>query len=156
MPSRRLLPIMLFLGLTWPGGTPAARAGEPGETAGGYPHQSFHAQRFGSGPRSYWLIEPAEPTPARAPVAVFNPAWLSVNPGIYGAWIEHRARRGFVVIFPRYQADWMTRPADFLPNATAAVRDALDVLETAPGRVRPDRDRLVMVGHSAGGNLAAL
>ena len=38
----------------------------------------------------------------------------------------------------------------------AAVRDAFDVLETAPGHVRPDRDRFALIGHSAGGNLAAL
>ncbi len=119
-----------------------------------YPHQSFRAQAFGQGPQAYWLFEPAEPTPAMAPVLVFNHGWLSMNPGIYGAWIEHLTRRGFVVIFPRYQADWSTRAEEFLPNALAAVRDALDVLETAPGRVRPDRERFALLGHSAGGNLA--
>jgi acetyl esterase/lipase len=56
---------------------------------------------------------------------------------------------------PRYQADWTTRPAEFLPNALHAVRDALDVLQTAPQHVRPDRDRFAIIGHSAGGNLSA-
>jgi acetyl esterase/lipase len=60
-----------------------------------------------------------------------------------------------VVIFPRYQADALTLPAEFLPNALAAVTDALDVLETGDGHVRPDRDRFALIGHSAGGNLAA-
>jgi dienelactone hydrolase len=137
-----------------------ARAADPASTppeAGpNYPHKSFRSQLLGDGPRSYWLIEPAEPRPERAPVVVFNHGWLAVNPGVYGAWIEHLARRGFVVIFPRYQADWMTPPAEFLANATAAVRDALDVLETAPDRVRPDLSRFALIGHSAGGNLAAL
>jgi acetyl esterase/lipase len=132
---------------------PPASAPDPDPT---YPHRSVRAQQLGDGPRSYWLFEPAEPTPERAPVVVFNHGWLAVNPGVYGAWIEHLARRGFVVVFPRYQADWTTTPAEFLPNATAAVLDALDVLETAPGRVRPDRDRFALIGHSAGGNLAAL
>jgi dienelactone hydrolase len=146
----------------------AARAADPPRVAGPdsdpmaasvearYPHASMRAQQLGDGPRSYWLFEPTEPVPERAPVVVFNHGWLAVNPGVYGAWIEHLARRGFVVIFPRYQADWTTTPAEFLPNATAAVLDALDVLETAPGRVRPDRDRFALIGHSAGGNLAAL
>jgi acetyl esterase/lipase len=109
----------------------------------------------GSGARSYWLYEPADPTPATAPVVVFHHGWLATNPGVYGAWIEHLARQGRIVIFPRYQDDWMTAPALFLPNAVAAVRDALDVLETAPGHVRPDRERFALIGHSAGGNLAA-
>ena len=59
------------------------------------------------------------------------------------------------MIFPRYQTDAFTRPVDFLPNALAAVTDALDVLETAPGHVRPDRSQFALIGHSAGGNLAA-
>lgn len=127
-------------------------AGEPG-----IPHGSLRAEQVGTGARSYWLFEPAEPTPsAKAPVIVFCHGWLAVNPGVYGAWIEHLARRGSIVIFPRYQADWTTSPAEFLPNATASIRDALEVLETAPGRVRPDRDRFAVMGHSAGGNLAAL
>jgi acetyl esterase/lipase len=89
-------------------------------------------------------------------VVVFHHGWLAWNPGVYGAWIDHLVRSGRVVIFPRYQHDWATRPADFLPNTVAAVRDAFDVLETAPGHVRPDRDRFALIGHSAGGNLAAL
>ena len=121
-----------------------------------YPHESFRFERMGEGGRSYWLFEPTGPTPAIAPVVVFNHGWLAVNPGVYGSWIEHLTRRGFVVIFPRYQETWLTDPADFLPNAAAATLDALDVLATAPGRVRPDLSRFALIGHSAGGNLAAL
>jgi dienelactone hydrolase len=120
-----------------------------------YPHRSFRSYNLGTGGRSYWLYEPAEPAPARAPVVVFSHGWLAVNPGVYGAWINHLARSGRIVIFPRYQADTFTRPIAFLPNAVAAIRDALDVLEAAPGHVRPDRDRFALIGHSAGGNLSA-
>jgi acetyl esterase/lipase len=120
------------------------------------PHGSFTHHEIGSGARSYWLFQPADPTPARAPVIVLSHGWLALNPGVYGAWIEHLARRGSIVIFPRYHADWHTAPAEFLPNALAALRDALDVLDTAPGHVRPDRARFALVGHSAGGNLSVL
>ncbi|HEU5116178.1 MAG TPA: alpha/beta hydrolase fold domain-containing protein [Isosphaeraceae bacterium] len=126
-------------------------------SGGAYPHAGIRAQLVGSGARSYWLFEPDAPRPVgRCPVAVFNHGWLAVNPGVYGAWIEHLVKQGQVVIYPRYQTDWTTNPADFLPNATAAVLDALDVLETAPERVRPDRNRFALIGHSAGGNLAVL
>ncbi len=110
----------------------------------------------GVGARSYWLFEPATPPTDRAPVVVFLHGWMAVNPGIYGAWIEHLVARGQIVIFPRYQESWTTPPARFLPNTIAAIRDALDVLETAPGRARPDRNRVAVIGHSAGGNLAVL
>jgi acetyl esterase/lipase len=120
-----------------------------------YVHKTVRRQEYGTGPRSYWIFEPADPTPARAPVVAFHHGWLAVNPAAYGAWIDHLVRRGSIVIFPRYQNDWNTKPADFLPNALAAVRDALDVLETSPKHTRPDRDRFALIGHSAGGNLAA-
>jgi acetyl esterase/lipase len=120
-----------------------------------YLHKSVQRKEYGRGARAYWLFEPADPIPASAPVVVLNHGWLAVNPAAYGAWIEHLVRSGHIVIYPRYQADAFTKPSDFLPNALAAATDALDVLETAPGHVRPDRGRFSLIGHSAGGNLAA-
>ena len=110
---------------------------------------------IGTGPRSYWLFEPAAPRPASAPVVVFLHGWFSVNPAIYGAWIDHMVRDGKIVVFPRYQNDVGTLPRDFLPNALHAIQDALIVLESGAGHVRPRRDRFALIGHSAGGNLAA-
>ena len=91
----------------------------------------------------------------KAPVIVFLHGWLATNPAVYGAWIEHLVRRGSIVIFPRYHQDWLTSPTTYLPNTVAAIHDALDVLQTGPGRVRPDLDKFALVGHSAGANLAA-
>lgn len=140
-----MLPLLLLL----------VAAGLPPDGPAVYPHGSFRASELGQGPRSYWLFEPAEPKPAEAPVVVFFHGWLAANPGFYGAWIEHLTRRGHIVIFPRYYADGTTHPSDYLPNARAAIRDGLDVLRTAPGRVRPTTERFALIGHSAGGNLAA-
>lgn len=120
-----------------------------------YPHRTVQRVEIGSGARSYWLFEPADPKPERAPVVVFNHGWFAVNPGVYGAWIEHLVRSGRIVIFPRYQNDVVTNPVEFLDNALAAIRDAFVVLETSPKHVKPDLDRFALIGHSAGGNLAA-
>jgi acetyl esterase/lipase len=132
-----------------------ARAGDQTETPRQYTHKSVTAKTFGDGAKSYWIFEPAEPAPEKAPVVVFHHGWLATNPGVYGAWIEHLVRSGRIVIFPKYQSDFATKPSEFLPNSLAAVRDALDILETAPGHVRPDRAKFALVGHSAGGNLSA-
>src|SRR5262249_5983256 len=108
---------------------------------------------------SYWLFEPDRPRPQTAPVVVFLHGWFAVNPGFYGAWIDHLVRHGHVVIFPRYQNDVGTLPQDFLPNAMAAIHDALGVLsvgmDQGAGHVRPDSGRFALIGHSAGANLAA-
>ena len=117
-------------------------------------HASIRMFEQGAGERGYFLFEPAAPRPeGRVPVVVLLHGWLAVNPALYGALIEHLVSRGWVVIYPRYHEDW-TPPASYLGNALAALKDGLDVLEVAPGHVRPDLDQLALVGHSAGGNLA--
>jgi acetyl esterase/lipase len=120
-----------------------------------YAHNVVKRFDLGEGPRSYWLFEPAKPRPDRSPVVVFLHGWFAVNPAFYGAWIDHLVRSGRIVVFPRYQNDVGTLPRDFLPNAMAAIRDALDVLDAGAPHVRPDRNRFALIGHSAGGNLAA-
>jgi acetyl esterase/lipase len=119
------------------------------------PHLAVRRYEIGVGPRSYWLFEPDQPKPERAPVVVFLHGWFAVNPGFYGAWIDHLVRHGRIVIFPRYQNDVGTLPQDFLPNALAAIRDGLGALTIGVAHVRPDTSRFALVGHSAGGNLAA-
>jgi dienelactone hydrolase len=133
----------------------ASKAGGPGAAAEMNLHLSVRRYALGDGPRSYWLFEPAEPKPERAPVVVFLHGWFAVNPAFYGAWIDHLVRKGNVVVFPRYQNDVGTLPRDFLPNAAAAIRDAIGVLEGGLKHVRPDVERFALIGHSAGGNLAA-
>jgi acetyl esterase/lipase len=150
--TQKIAAVVAILSVCAISATAPALGGEP---APNYPHKAVRRIELGEGPRSYWLFEPAEPTPATAPVIVFNHGWFAVNPGVYGAWIDHLVRKGRIVIAPRYQRDWSTPPANFLPNGLVAVRDALDVLATSPSHVRPDRSKFALMGHSAGGNLAA-
>jgi pimeloyl-ACP methyl ester carboxylesterase len=120
------------------------------------PHHGVKRFEIGQGPRSYFIFEPDKPKPEeKAPVVVFLHGWFAVNPGFYGAWIDHLVRDGRIVVFPRYQNDVGTMPQDFLPNSLAAIRDALGVLHDGVGHVRPDTGRFALIGHSAGANLAA-
>ena len=143
------------LATPWAGLVSAGDGAPPKAALDVYPHKTVKRKEFGWGARSYWLFEPADPAPPKAPVVVLNHGWLAVNPGAYGAWIEHLVRSGNTVVFPRYQTDAFTKPTDFLPNALSAAADAFVVLDTAPGHVRADRERFALIGHSAGGNLAA-
>jgi pimeloyl-ACP methyl ester carboxylesterase len=120
------------------------------------PYHEVKRYEIGQGPRSYFIFEPDKPKPEeKAPVVVFLHGWFAVNPGFYGAWIDHLVRDGQIVVFPRYQNDVGTMPQDFLPNALAAIRDALGVLHAGVGHVRPDPARFALIGHSAGATLAA-
>ncbi|HEX4081095.1 MAG TPA: alpha/beta hydrolase fold domain-containing protein [Rhizomicrobium sp.] len=119
------------------------------------PYGAVVAQSLGSGPQSYWLFEPAKPTPARAPLIVFNHGWGATDPRSYQAWIDHIVERGNIVVYPLYQDSLRTKVGDFTPDAVAAVKDAIRVLQTAPGHVRPELDRFAIVGHSMGGPISA-
>jgi dienelactone hydrolase len=131
---------------------PIARAGEA-PAAPAYPHKSVTKREIGAGPQSYFLFEPAEPTPKRAPVVVFHHGWLAMNPGVYGAWIEHLVREGHIVIYPRFM-EVETPVTEYLSNSATAVVDAFGVLETSPAHVKPDRSRFALIGHSTGGMLS--
>lgn len=98
---------------------------------------------------------PAEPRP----VVVLLHAWGAINPQIYGAWIDHLARRGHLVLYPAFQELRVSRPRDATATAATLVKDALATL-AADEAARPDLSRVAYLGHSAGAgisvNLAAI
>jgi acetyl esterase/lipase len=93
---------------------------------------------------------PAEPRP----VVVLLHAWGAVNPQIYGGLIDHLARKGYLVLWPRFQELGKTRPGDATANAVTLVKQAFAALGDDPA-ARPDTARVAVVGHSAGAAIAA-
>jgi pimeloyl-ACP methyl ester carboxylesterase len=130
---------------------------QPASGPGGsqYSHTSVIKNHYGNGGQEYWIFEPDSPKPRSAPVIVFLHGWGGMNPLYYGAWIDHLVKRGNIVIYPRYQASLLTSLKDFTPNTIAAVKDALDRLQTEKGHVTPELNKFAAVGHSMGGLLAA-
>ena len=118
-------------------------------------HSEVIKNRYEKGAQEYWIYEPDKPKPTTAPVVIFLHGWGGMNPLYYGAWIDHIVKRGNIVIFPRYQANIFTRREDFIPNTINAVKTAFNRLQTEPGHVRPDLNKVAAVGHSLGGILSA-
>ena len=87
------------------------------------------------------------------PVVVFLHAWGATNPQIYGGWIEHLARKGYLVLSPRFQETGRTRAADATANATSHLKEAFAELATDP-EARPDPARVALIGHTAGSAIA--
>ena len=120
-----------------------------------YKHKSVTMYHYGRGGEEYWIFEPNNPRPDRAPLIVFTPGWLAMKPKIYGAWIDHIVKRRNIVIFPRYQANALAQTKTFTPNALKAVKNAVLTLQSEKEHVKPDLSRVAFVGHSAGGIIAA-
>jgi len=125
---------------------------QPARGPGGaeYPHRGVKQTEHGEGGTQYWIIEPAQPAPKNAPLVIFLHGWTAITPDTYRGWVDHLAKRGNIVVYPRYQAKLLSPATEFFPNSIEAVRAALAEL-ARPGHVQPDLSRVAVVGHSAGG-----
>jgi dienelactone hydrolase len=83
------------------------------------------------------------------PVVVFFHSWGAVNPGLYGGWIEHLARKGNLVLYPRFQDVNKSRPADASALAANLIKASLAALAD-DAQAKPDLTRVAFIGHLAG------
>ena len=138
---------------------------ESGPGGSAAPFAAVAARRVGEPPAGYWIFTPETSTgtdpaaPAAPwPLVVFFHGFAAIDPTTYRAWIDHVVMRGAVVVYPDYQALRLSDldPRTYLPNAIAAIRSAVADLDAAGDRGSPlvDLERVVVVGHSAGGVLA--
>jgi hypothetical protein len=147
-----------------PGLTDARQPEQPKSGPGGsaYNHKAIRRSLYGENDLAYWVFEPTDPSPDRAPLVVVLHGWGGGSPAKYGAWFDHLVKRGNIVLFPIYQGSmrpWSrpwdrTPPTRMLENVLTAVKDAVKRLQSG-GHVRPDLDRLAITGASLGGALTA-
>jgi hypothetical protein len=108
---------------------------------------------IGQASAATYVFYPAAAAAEPRPVVVLLHAWGAANPQFYGGWIEHLARKGNLVLFPRFQEVNRTRPVDATANAGRLVKDALQILADDP-QARPDPQRVAYIGHLAGAAVA--
>lgn len=91
---------------------------------------------------------------AKPPIAVFfhGGSWRSGSRAEYGFVGEALARRGIIAIIPDYRVFPQVRFPEFEFDAAHAVRWVFDHADELGG----DRQRIFLVGHSAGAQIAAL
>ena len=110
---------------------------------------------LGTASAATFVFHKAGPAPSDGrPTAIVLHAWGATNPRAYGAWIDHLARNGWLVVWPRFQEFNKTRPADATANATALLKSAFAALKD-DADAKPDLKRLAYLGHLAGAPLAA-
>ena len=126
---------------------------EKGPGGADYTAAQVVKRAVGTASAATYVFHPNGPAGQARPVVVFFHSWGGANPQFYGGWIEHLARKGFLVLFPRFQEVNRTRPADATGLATTLVRDAFASLANDPD-ARPDPSRVAYVGHLAGSIVA--
>jgi dienelactone hydrolase len=150
---RRPLITLLLLGsfLDIPGVQAATPPKQPEQGPGGADYKVSEITKRAVGTTSsgsyafHGADTPAEPRP----VVIFLHSWGAVNPGLYGGWINHLARKGYLVLFPRFQEVNRSRPADASRLAEDLVHGGLAALAD-DASARPDLKRVAYIGHSAG------
>ena len=113
---------------------------------GGQDRPRLVTETVGRGAQSATIIRPD--VGRRLPVVLFLHGWGATQPRFYRPWLDHLARAGNAVIYPRYQDSVLEPPPQVLGNVVLGLRRALGRIEEEPGS-------LVVAGHSAGGALAA-
>lgn len=152
---RRSLTAFVFLGSCLTAASAASPPQQPETGPGGKDYKITEVLKTGTGITSsgsyvfYGNDMPARPRP----VVVFFHSWGGVNPAFYGGFIEHLARKGYLVIFPRFQEVNRSRPADASQLAQVLINDGLGELANDP-KAQPDLSRVAYIGHSAGMPLA--
>ncbi len=74
-------------------------------------------ERVGRGPQTAFVIRPDVDGPL--PVVLFLHGWGATLPRNYRPWLDHLARRGNAVIYPRYQDSVLTPPSQGPAEACA-------------------------------------
>ncbi|MGU3542860.1 alpha/beta hydrolase [Methylobacterium sp. A52T] len=129
---------------------------QPADGAGGVGDRKATVTKrlLGRGTASTYAFYAAGAAPETGrPVAIVLHGWGAVNPQSYGGWIDHLARQGWLVLYPRFQEVNRTRPADAPAIAESLVKAALTEIAT-DGEAKPDLGRVAMIGHLAGAPLA--
>ena len=118
-----------------------------------YWHGGVFRTRIGAYDDKFYLFEPTNPYPKKAPVVIFLHGWSASTPEYYLLWIEHLCRRGSIVIFPTYM-DPGEPISRYNLNVIRSVKEAFAVLSNG-FHVEPDRDNVAVIGHESGGTIAA-
>jgi dienelactone hydrolase len=155
---RPLTMMLILLGSCWvaPHAFAATPPKQPDSGPGGADYSAAQVVKRGVGTAGAptYVFHAAGPAAEPRPVVVLLHSWGAANPQFYGGWIEHLARKGNLVLFPRFQEVNRTRPADATALAAGLIKDALATLANDPD-ARPDLKRVAYLGHLAGAAIAA-
>ena len=147
-----------------PAQTAATQPPQPRTGPGGsdYAHRDWRVHRGGSGNNAFYVFQPAQPRPRRAPLTIVMHGYGEfAGYGSMYELIRHTVRKGSIVIYPRWQtsiASPCPGPFDIEPcmrSARTAIRAGIAYLRAGSGRVQPRLSQTSYFGFSFGGIVTA-
>lgn len=158
MTSTIKLTLLFILGISFSPFREITQPPQSLEGCGGkdYRYEQVKTYDFAGKPGGFFVYEPQQPLPERAPIVILLHGYSAYNPMVYGNWINHLVQKGNVVIFPRYQRNLLSpRPKKFVQNVVKAIKGGLEELKKE-GHVPIDTlAPVTYVGHSFGGAIIA-
>lgn len=158
--DRAPFPTRLALALFVLGAGSAVEAATPpaqptkGPGGSDYVAAEIAKKAYGAGSGQAFVFRPAGEAAQPRPAVIFLHAPGAVSPKFYGGWIEHLARKGLIVVYPRYELD--RGGTKFSAMAEEAVKGAKEALASlAAEGVKVDLGKVAVVGHSGGAIIAA-
>jgi acetyl esterase/lipase len=118
-----------------------------------YRHGDSHAKLDVYAP-SAWSSSAERPGRFPAIVAIHGGSWQGGSRSEYGPQVARLARHGFVVFVPDYRLARVGQPG--WPGAMQDLRQAIRWIRSHAEAFHVDPNRIVAMGSSAGGHLAAL
>lgn len=127
-----------------------------GPAGSNYPHKSYKRTDLDFGPKGdantiVEIREPAEPTPAKAPVIIYIHGWTTpelIEEGRFSPFVEHATKHGYITLLVRYGT--RAQLPLHMKNQAQGVKEALEYLNTK-GTVKPN-GQVAYTGSSLGGS----
>jgi acetyl esterase/lipase len=119
-----------------------------------YLYNKVTVTEYGRNDNKYYIFEPDNYKERFAPVIALIHGWLATDPNTYRLWIDHLVKKGNIVIYPVYQQP-TTGPDYFTIFAATAIKDAIRNLYMRSKHIKPEINKFAVIGHSAGGLIAA-
>lgn len=116
-----------------------------------YKHTDYRISQHGNGDLSYWIYQPTPSNAESAPVILYLHGWSADDPQAYHEMLTHWAKRGYIVVFPKYGG--LFNINEYEDNAISAYESALNYLQQS-GQLKPQLENTVFAGHSLGSQIA--
>jgi len=123
-----------------------------------YRHADWVVDSGGTGANAWYVFQPTRPRPASAPLVVMMHGYGEYSGyEMHEEFIRHTVRKGNVVIYPRWQTDFVTPCAAgrqieaCMRSALSGIKGGLAWLQSRSNRVQPELDKAAYFGYSFGG-----